>query len=86
MKEKGENTIIVVDLQSDYCIDTTIKCGFEHGFHMIVPAYTNSSVDNEFMSGEKTYEYYNRFIWNKRYASCIFFEETLALINNKNLR
>ena len=29
--EKGTNTIIIVGLQTDYCIDATVKCGFEHG-------------------------------------------------------
>lgn len=84
LREKEENTIIVVGLQTDYCIDATIKCGFEHGFRMIVPANTNSTFDNEFMSAEMTYKYYNGFMWNRRYAECISFEETLELMKNSN--
>ncbi len=80
LKEKGEDTIIVVGLQTDYCIDATVKCGFEHGFNMIVPANTNSTYDNDFMSAEQTYSYYNNFIWNRRYARCISFEETIELM------
>lgn len=80
LKSKGENTIMVAGLQTDYCIDATIKCGFEHGFKMIVPANTNSTVDNDFMSSELTYQYYNNFIWNRRYAQCIPFEEALTLM------
>lgn len=80
LKEKKEDTIIVVGLQTDYCIDAAIKCGFEHGFKMIVPANANSTVDNGYMSAETTYKYYNDFIWNKRYAACIPFEEALDLI------
>ncbi|MBL4936955.1 cysteine hydrolase [Clostridium sp. YIM B02515] len=74
---KGEKDIIVAGLQTDYCIDATIKCGFEHGFNMIVPAYANTTVDNKFMSAEQTYKYYNEFIWNGRYAECIPMDETL---------
>lgn len=37
LKEKNVRTVAVVGLQTDYCIDATIKCGFEHGFKMIVP-------------------------------------------------
>lgn len=33
---KEEKEIIIVGLQTDYCIDATIKCGFEHGFNIIV--------------------------------------------------
>lgn len=79
LKGKDENTIIAVGLQTDYCVDATIKCGFEHGFRMIVPEYTNSTFDNNFMTAEQTYRYYNEFMWKGRYAECISFEEALAL-------
>ncbi len=79
LKEKGEDTIIAVGLQTDYCMDATVKCGFEHGFRMIVPEYTNSTFDNDFMTAEQTYRYYNEFMWKGRYAECISFEEALAL-------
>lgn len=74
---KGEKDIIVAGLQTDYCIDATIKCGFEHGFNMVVPAYANTTVDNKFISAEQTYKYYNEFIWNGRYAECIPMDETI---------
>jgi nicotinamidase-related amidase len=80
LQEKNEQNIIIVGLQTDYCIDATIKCGFEHGFHMIVPAYTNSTFDNEFMSAERSYQYYNETMWKDRYAECITLEETLHRI------
>mgnify|MGYP003317866235 CR=1 FL=1 len=38
-------------------LDAAIKCGFEHGFKMIVPANTNATFDNAFMTGEQTYKY-----------------------------
>lgn len=81
LKQKNENTIIIIGLQTDYCIDATVKSGFEHGFRMIVPAYTNSTFDNMYMTAEQTYKYYNEFIWNKRYAECISFDKTLELMN-----
>lgn len=75
--KKGEENIIIIGLQTDYCIDATIKCGFEHGFNIIVPAYANTTVDNKFMSAEQSYKYYNEFMWNGRYAECISVDETL---------
>ena len=80
LKEKNEDTVIVVGLQTDYCIDATIKAGFEHGFKMIVPSNTNSTFDNKYMSAEQTYSYYNEFMWNRRYAECISFEKALELM------
>jgi len=77
LKKKEETTIIIVGLQTDYCIDATIKTGFEHGFKIIIPEMTNSTFDNPYMTAEQTYRYYNTFIWNGRYAECISFTETL---------
>ncbi|MGN0655109.1 MAG: cysteine hydrolase family protein [Oscillospiraceae bacterium] len=80
LKQKEENTIIIVGLQTDYCIDATIKAGFEHGFKMIVPENTNSTFDNQYMTAEQTYKYFNEFIWNRRYAECIPFDKALELM------
>ncbi|KOF57765.1 MULTISPECIES: cysteine hydrolase family protein [Clostridium] len=77
LKDKGEKDIIIIGLQTDYCMDATIKCGFEHGFNVIVPAYANTTVDNKFMSSEQSYKYYNQFMWNGRYAECISVDETV---------
>ena len=52
-------------------------CGFEHGFHSIVPANANTTVDNEFMTAEQSYKYHNEFMWNGRYAECISMKETI---------
>jgi len=77
LTNKGEKDVIIVGLQTDYCIDATIKCGFEHGFNIIVPAYANTTVDNKFMSAENSYKYHNEFMWNRRYAECISLDETI---------
>lgn len=82
LKEKNQQDIVVAGLQTDKCIDATIKCGFEHGFNIIVPAYANSTINNEFMSAEESYRYYNEFMWNHRYAECIAFEEMIARMEN----
>ena len=52
LQGKQEQTVIVAGLQTDYCIDATVKCGFEHGFHMIVTEGANSTFDNAYMSEE----------------------------------
>ncbi len=64
----------------DKIVNSAFKdTGFEHGFNIIVPAFCNSTIANEFMDEEQSYLYYNDFIWNNRYAKCISLEETLKL-------
>jgi nicotinamidase-related amidase len=77
LKNKNEKEVIIVGLQSDYCIDATVKCGFEHGLKITVPTYANSTVDNDFMTSEQSYKYYNEYMWKNRYASCISINETI---------
>lgn len=77
LKEKNVRTVAVVGLQTDYCIDATIKCGFEHGFKILVPQNANSTFDNAFMTGEQSYKYYNEFMWKGRYAECVSVEKRI---------
>lgn len=83
LRDKSENTLIIAGLQTDYCIDAAVKCGFEHGFRIIVPENSNSTFDNEFMTAEQSYKYYNEFMWNGRYAECISMAETIRIMDRK---
>ena len=78
--QNKKDTIILVGLQTEYCIDATCKAAFEHGFKVIIPEETNSTFDNEFMPAEKLYKYYNYKIWNNRYAKVLPIEETIAFL------
>ncbi len=80
MKDIGK--LIIVGLQTDYCIDATVKSGFEHGFKMIIPAYCNSTQDNDYMDAETTYRFYNESMWPKRYATCVSVDEAAELIRS----
>lgn len=71
LKEKNEKQIMIVGLLTDFCMDATIKSGFDHGFEIVVPEYTNSTFDNRFMTGEVCYRFYNELMWPKRYANCV---------------
>ena len=70
LREKGKDIVIIVGLQTDYCIDATVKCGFEHGLKMIVPANTNSTIDNKYMTAEDTINFFEN-IWNNRFLTFI---------------
>ena len=77
LRNENEKEVIIIGLQTDYCIDATIKAGFEHGMKMIVPANTNSTVNNQYMNAKQSYQYYNEFMWNNRYAVCVSIEEVI---------
>ena len=75
-----EDTLMITGLQTEYCVDAAVKCGFEHGFQIIVPAYANTTTDNAHLTGAQSYHYYNSFIWNRRYAACIPTADAIAMM------
>lgn len=84
LRQKGETRIMVTGLFTEYCIDATVKCGFEHGFEVIVPTEANTTADNRHMTAAQTHEYYNHFIWDRRYARCVSTEEALSMLTKRD--
>ena len=67
-------------------MDATIKSGFEKGFNIFVPEYTNSTYDNPYFDKETTYKYFNEFMWGTRYAKVITVEQTIQVCRCENFR
>ncbi len=81
MEKQEDKRLMIIGLQTNYCIDATVRSAFERGFQIIIPEGTNSTFDNEYMTGETTYLYYNEEIWPDRYADCVTFEEAMEMIS-----
>lgn len=77
LDKKGINQLIITGMQTDYCIDTTCKVAFEHGFKVIIPEKTNTTFDNENISAKDLYEHYNFNIWKNRFAIVESIENTI---------
>ncbi|MBQ1629287.1 MAG: cysteine hydrolase [Treponema sp.] len=82
LKAKNEKKIITIGVCTDYCMDATVKCGFEQGFKIIIPAYANSTYDNPYFDKETAYKYFNEFMWPKRYAKAVCVEEAIEMMKN----
>ena len=80
LKQKNEDKLVITGLLTDYCIDAAVKCGFEHGFEIIVPEHANSTYDSKYMNKEQTYNYYNDHIWSGRYARCLSIDDSVNAI------
>ena len=83
LKSKDEKDIIAVGVSTDYCMDATIKSGFEKGFNIFVPSHTNSTYDNPYFDKETAYKYYNEFMWGSRYAKMITVDEAVQLLQGR---
>lgn len=77
---KNEDTLMVVGLQTNFCVDATVKSAFERGYKVIIPQGANSTFDNDYMTGEVTYKYYNDMMWPERFATCMSVEDAIIYL------
>ena len=75
-----EKSLMIVGLQTNFCIDASVKSAFEKGFRVIIPEGTNSTFDNAYMDAGTTYRYYNEMMWPERFAQCVSVEEAIAMM------
>ena len=80
MEQQEDKRLMIIGLQTNYCIDATVKSAFERGYEVIIPEGTNSTFDNDYMTGETTYRYYNEEIWPGCFGDCVTFDEALEMI------
>ena len=82
MEQQEDKRLMVIGLQTNYCIDATVKSAFERGFDVIVPEGTNSTFDNDYLTGETTVAYYNEDVWDG-VAELPTFDEAMEMIEGK---
>lgn len=71
LKSKNIDTLVLMGLQTEYCIDATLKQAFSLDYKILIPKDTNTTFDNEYLSGEKLYEFYNKNIWDGRFGKVL---------------
>ncbi len=69
LNELGIQNIVVCGLQTEFCIDATIKSASEKGFNIVALKDGITTFDNAFLSAKALNYYYEEMIWDKRYAA-----------------
>ncbi len=80
MERQDDKRLMIIGLQTNYCIDCTVKSAFERGFAVVIPEGTNSTFDNDYMTAETTVRYYNEDVWEEL-ADAVTFEEAAAMLS-----
>ncbi|MCR5824351.1 MAG: cysteine hydrolase [Lachnospiraceae bacterium] len=79
LEQKEDKRLMIIGLQTNYCVDATVKSAFERGYEVIIPEGTNSTFDNDYMSGETTVRYYNEDVW-ENIVDAVAFEEAVEML------
>ena len=69
LDQAGIRTLLLVGIQTEYCVDTTCRVAFELGFEVVVPREANTTFDNGELSAEQVHRLYNDRIWDGRFAT-----------------
>lgn len=80
LDSKGITDLILTGMQTEYCIDTTCRVAFEFGYRIVIPENCTSTCNNEYFSGESLVKYYERQIWNRRFAEVMPVDEVIQMI------
>lgn len=74
LKRLHVNELVLVGMQTEYCVDATLKSAFEKGFSCHVIKGCTSTVDNPWFKAEQLIDFYERAIWPS-FAKLITIEE-----------
>ena len=84
LEDAGEDTLIIMGLLTNFCVNTTVQSAFERGYKVIIPEGTNSTFDNQYMTGETAYKFFNEATWADYFAKCVSVEEAIALMKQQS--
>ena len=79
--ERDISRLVVCGMQTEYCIDTSVKVAFEFGYDVVIPAGATTTYANPFLSGEKLITYYERMIWHEPLARVVPMEDALGILS-----
>ena len=81
--KEQDDELMIVGLQTNFCIDATVKSAFERDYYVAVPENAHSTFDNPFMSGETTCTYYFQEVWPGLFADCVSMDDALEMLRKK---
>ena len=79
LNQKNITDLTFVGMQVEFCIDTSVKVGFEYGYKITIVEDAISTFDNEHLPADKILSFYKEKIWRNRFAQLKTTKEILAV-------
>ncbi len=77
LKSRGIQTLVICGMQTEYCVDASVKSAFEHGYKVFIPKNGTTTYDASIAPADKLRAFYENDIWNGRFADVIPLDEAL---------
>ena len=79
LDSKSITNLTFVGMQGVFCIDTSVKVGFEYGYKITIVEDAISTFDNIHLSADQILSFYKEKIWRNRFAQLRTTKEILAI-------
>ena len=79
LDSKSITDLTFVGMQVEFCIDTSVKVGFEYGYKITIVEDAISTFDNSHLSADQILSFYKEKIWRNRFAQLKTTKEILAI-------
>ena len=79
LDSKSITDLTFVGMQVEFCIDTSVKVGFEYGYKITIVEDAISTFDNIHLSADQILSFYKEKIWRNRFAQLKTTKEILAI-------
>ena len=79
LNRKNITDLTFVGMQVEFCIDTSVKVGFEYGYKITIVEDAISTFDNIHLSADQILSFYKEKLWRNRFAQLRTTKEILAI-------
>ena len=80
LKSIGVQNLILCGMQTEYCVDATVKVAFELGYDVLIPDGGTSTFQNGPFTAADLVRFYQWRIWHQRFATVVPMDTLLAEI------
>lgn len=79
LDQQGIEQLVITGMQTEYCVDTTLRVAFEFGYTLIVPEGLTNTFDTEAASAP-TIHRHHEITWSNTFAQVLPVEAVLPAI------
>lgn len=79
LTELGIRRLIVVGMQTEYCMDTSIRNGFSRGYKLMGVKGAHTTFDSSVLNAKQIIQHHEQ-IWDGRFLTMLTLEEAVAVL------
>jgi len=83
LRTRQLTTLVICGMQTEHCIDASIKAAFDRGFQVVVPEGVHTTFANGGLTAGQLRGFYQDRIWKDRYAAVKSVDEVIATFRGR---